>query len=336
MQAAVRRVSVFSMSVMIHAALFSSWLYVEAPAPAGATGSQIRVALGTAGAPAATAVEATGQAGDARPVSDVPMTVEPVSVPPSSQTEAVGAPRLVTAIDQARTVSDAISRPVSAINVPVTDKPIEQVSEAAEPVNVSQTIEAPARNVKTVGEVTVHKNIQTVEAAEEPTQLALQSLADVAANLEDLYAPAAGGFDGPASAEGDQAAKLPNEAGNKSAGGSPGGGEQTASLPSGLAADGTDGLKDAYFAALKNWLERHKRYPRRAKLRQQQGVVLLRFTVTPAGNVSDYSVAKSSGFQILDDEVQNLVHRAQPFPKIPPKIARGSLELLVPIDFTLR
>ena len=98
-------------------------------------------------------------------------------------------------------------------------------------------------------------------------------------------------------------------------------------------------LQDAragYEAQLGAWLNRHKRYPLRARQRRQEGTALLRFTVDRNGTVIDYSLQESSGSALLDRAVLALIKRAQPLPAIPDLIDQNSFEVVVPIQFELR
>jgi periplasmic protein TonB len=83
-------------------------------------------------------------------------------------------------------------------------------------------------------------------------------------------------------------------------------------------------------------LQRHKRYPRTAQQRRQQGVVQLRFTMDREGHVLKHALANSSGIPALDEEVLAMIERAQPLPPIPPEMPSDRLEFVVPIQFVLR
>ena len=83
-------------------------------------------------------------------------------------------------------------------------------------------------------------------------------------------------------------------------------------------------------------LEKFKRYPRRAQLRQQQGVVYLRFKIGRRGEVLSHELARPSGIDLLDEEAMTLVDRAGPFPPPPPELGKDSIELVVPVRFILR
>ncbi len=89
-------------------------------------------------------------------------------------------------------------------------------------------------------------------------------------------------------------------------------------------------------ASLLGRLEQFKRYPRSARLRRQQGVVYLRFTMDRRGKVLSARIDRSSGFDVLDKEALALVHRAQPLPPPPPAVPGDPIRLVVPVQFALK
>jgi len=89
-------------------------------------------------------------------------------------------------------------------------------------------------------------------------------------------------------------------------------------------------------AQLLGFLSRHKRYPRPAQEQRQQGTASLRFSVDRQGRVQSFHLDRSSGFPLLDEEVQALIQRAQPLPSPPPEIPGDRIELVVPVEFSLR
>lgn len=88
--------------------------------------------------------------------------------------------------------------------------------------------------------------------------------------------------------------------------------------------------------ALLAHLEKHKRYPRTAQLRRQQGTVTVVFTLDRQGRVLAQRLHKSSGHDSLDAETLALLNRAQPLPPPPVEIAGDRIELMVPVQFYLR
>jgi protein TonB len=83
-------------------------------------------------------------------------------------------------------------------------------------------------------------------------------------------------------------------------------------------------------------LQEFKNYPLAARRRDEQGVVLLSFSVDRNGHVTSRHIVRSSGYPALDAEVMALVERAQPMPAFPASMSEAELNLTVPIRFSLR
>jgi protein TonB len=83
-------------------------------------------------------------------------------------------------------------------------------------------------------------------------------------------------------------------------------------------------------------LQRFKQYPGEAKAAGQQGVAMLRFTVSRSGQVLASGLAGSSGVSTLDAETLAMIRRAQPLPSFPPEITQSSLSFTVPVRFSIR
>ncbi|WP_448205994.1 energy transducer TonB [Azospirillum sp. sgz302134] len=99
----------------------------------------------------------------------------------------------------------------------------------------------------------------------------------------------------------------------------------------------------AVSTAMPNWqglvlghLERHKRYPRTAQARRQEGVAQLHVTLDRQGRVLSARLVKSAGHTLLDEEALAMVERASPLPPPPPEVPRSPVELLIPVQFFLR
>ena len=81
------------------------------------------------------------------------------------------------------------------------------------------------------------------------------------------------------------------------------------------------------------WLERHKRYPRIAIMRNDQGETLLYLRIAPDGSVLRAVIRVSSTHETLDREVLKMVNRSAPFPLVPGTVS--NTEYLIPIEFRL-
>jgi protein TonB len=101
-------------------------------------------------------------------------------------------------------------------------------------------------------------------------------------------------------------------------------------------AGGNPNAAPDYFSTLAAWLNKHKRYPRRARQRQQQGIVKVQFAIDDQGQVLSHRIVGSSGHRLLDQEVKELLERASPLPPMPTEIQQAQLEITVPIVFSLR
>lgn len=99
---------------------------------------------------------------------------------------------------------------------------------------------------------------------------------------------------------------------------------------------GSQTAKPGYYKLILERLERLKKYPSRARRRGQQGTVVLSFTLNRDGSLKHYRITQSSGAKSLDLEVKKLILRATPFPAIPKNISSDTLEVSVPISFSLQ
>ncbi len=124
--------------------------------------------------------------------------------------------------------------------------------------------------------------------------------------------------------------------------------DQTTAPPSIQAPDGSryaaeQSLSGADHQRLVTWqaqllghLEQYKRYPRTAQRRRQEGTVQVQFLVDRQGHVSHLDIARGSGFEALDTETIATVQRADPLPPPPAEIKADPVQVLVPMDFSLR
>ncbi len=107
----------------------------------------------------------------------------------------------------------------------------------------------------------------------------------------------------------------------------------TSRAPGVVAGDGSGGpaglLSPDQWRLLQSAIEKAKNYPRLARERGVEGVVLVRFRVLPSGAVDEVDVVKSSGAAILDEASVKTVRRAGPMPYV-----NGWIE--VPMVYELR
>lgn len=88
--------------------------------------------------------------------------------------------------------------------------------------------------------------------------------------------------------------------------------------------------------ALQRHLIRHMRYPLAARARKEEGVVYVRVAMDRRGYVLSAKVQDASNFPQLDEEGVAVVTRAQPLPAPPEAVAGETLDLIIPVTFSLK
>jgi len=269
----------------------------------------VEVSLGPAGGSAGSEVEVEGtpQAEQVQPTEVETQVDEPVE-------EVDAAEPVVADSRPVEPLDPSTATPVEVAEAPRREQTPPELEEQAvtEPENEPEPeSEAPAA-VKPEPEVEPEPEPeeQTVAEAEpEP----VQPPEAVAAQQVEETAPSVAGADGKA-----------------------GTGEATeAGSAESVAGGGMPGASPDYMSRLRAWLEKHKRYPRRARQRRQEGTAMLSFVLDRDGRVVEYAIRESSGHRILDEEVAAMIERAQPLPAFPDDMQRSRLTLVVPVQFYL-
>jgi len=106
----------------------------------------------------------------------------------------------------------------------------------------------------------------------------------------------------------------------------------------GRAASGTAELvqlRDSWYADVNARLARDFVYPYLARMRELEGVVVVRFSLGRSGELVSSTLLASSGHGLLDRAAQALVVGAAPFPAPPSSLPAEALTLQVPITFSL-
>ncbi len=92
----------------------------------------------------------------------------------------------------------------------------------------------------------------------------------------------------------------------------------------------------AFQGRLMAHLGKHKRYPLSARQRRQQGTAWVRLTLDRKGRVLSHTLERGCGVEVLDREAEELIARAQPLPEIPDELGTDQMELVLPVEFSLR
>ncbi|MBL7179074.1 MAG: energy transducer TonB [Desulfobacterales bacterium] len=91
----------------------------------------------------------------------------------------------------------------------------------------------------------------------------------------------------------------------------------------------------SYLEMVRFRIERCKKYPQIARVRNIEGCVTIRFVITPEGGVRGVEVAKRSGNKALDQAALKAVKDAAPFPKPPDHLFKRGVPLELTIVFEL-
>ncbi len=95
--------------------------------------------------------------------------------------------------------------------------------------------------------------------------------------------------------------------------------------------------KTAYLAQLVRWLERHRQYPSIARRRNQQGEVIIQFTMNAQGQLLQQSIVKPSHHESLNKATRKMLERATPLPPVPSALRNGQSQFTytIPVRFIL-
>ncbi|MBK1697773.1 energy transducer TonB [Rhodovibrio salinarum] len=328
------------------------------PPTSGAQGAGkggIQVGLGPSGGPAG--AQTAAAPAEAEPVEAEPTQAKPAEVEPSETETAepvepaeppapaetaqpsaapeTAAPTTAPAVDGADPALLAESDPVDAAEpaptepaeapaaetpdapAPPPSKPVAQKPEPQKPApETEQRADAPTPPPSKPAQV---------ERAEKPDTQVPQQTAE--SRRDDTTSESQTGTTDAEQTEGDVAGTR----GQAGEGTSQGAGTGPSSAGGGAPGDHPD-----YLARLKAWLERHKRYPRRARMRRMNGTVTLQFEMTRNGQVVSFKIVKSSGHEMLDEATREMIRRAEPLPPFPDDLDRDRMQLTVPVRFAIR
>lgn len=95
-----------------------------------------------------------------------------------------------------------------------------------------------------------------------------------------------------------------------------------------------DNAWNRYLGEVRRLVERHKTYPRQARLRRQEGEVRVRFALDAEGRVTDLRLVESSGSALLDRHVERLIERLE-LPPPPADIDVTGRTITLPVRFRL-
>ncbi len=95
-------------------------------------------------------------------------------------------------------------------------------------------------------------------------------------------------------------------------------------------------IPKSYVSELKSLLGKFKNYPVQARRQKQEGVVIISLVIERSGRIVSHEIRRSSGHQLLDQEVEKMIQQAGKLPALPDSFPREKLELMIPIRFRIK
>lgn len=94
-------------------------------------------------------------------------------------------------------------------------------------------------------------------------------------------------------------------------------------------------IEQQYKYELSRLIDAHKKYPKRAQRRNQQGKATVRFVLMRNGEVKQVELLDSSGYPVLDKAAMRAIEAVSGKLPLPDEINRNSWRLEVPLTFEL-
>jgi TonB family protein len=97
-----------------------------------------------------------------------------------------------------------------------------------------------------------------------------------------------------------------------------------------------NGLRGLFTGRVRQQIANAKYYPRIARRRGMEGQPVIAFTLDRGGRIMKAALAKTSGYQLLDQAALEAVRQAAPYPEIPAPLKMDSFQFKLPISFILK
>ncbi len=106
-------------------------------------------------------------------------------------------------------------------------------------------------------------------------------------------------------------------------------------VPAPIAADAQADAEAAYKARVRQAVAEHKHYPKLARRMQEEGRVVVEFTLESSGALVAVRIKQGSGSELLDEAALQAVRDAAPFAPFPEGSTRQRWEFTLPLSFML-
>jgi protein TonB len=92
-----------------------------------------------------------------------------------------------------------------------------------------------------------------------------------------------------------------------------------------------------YLAMIRGLIDKRKEYPYQSRRQEQEGMVLIRFTITRQGTLAgEPALEKKSRYERLNVAAVEAVKNAAPYPPLPGETGEDEMSFQVAVNFSLR
>ena len=97
-----------------------------------------------------------------------------------------------------------------------------------------------------------------------------------------------------------------------------------------------NGLRGLFTGKVRQQVANAKYYPRIARRRGMEGRPVIAFTLDKGGRLMEVDLARTSGYQLLDQAALEAVNQGAPYPEIPAELKTDTFQFKLPISFVLK
>jgi TonB family protein len=91
--------------------------------------------------------------------------------------------------------------------------------------------------------------------------------------------------------------------------------------------------KIRYRGMVKQLVDSHKKYPRKAQALQQEGTVIAKIRLSKAGKLLKVEIVESSSYKILADATLDAIKGIKKFPEIPSELGLDEITFNIPFEY---
>ena len=91
--------------------------------------------------------------------------------------------------------------------------------------------------------------------------------------------------------------------------------------------------KIRYRGMVKQLVDSHKKYPRKAQALQQEGTVVVKIKLSRAGKLMNVEIVESSSYKILADATLEAIKGIKKFPEIPNELGLEEITFNIPFEY---